>query len=84
MFTLLTPLIADMHREALLDEAEIERRGRLVQGARPTIPAWRRLVGRTAAGLGRAFTRAAGAADPTIGTRGAETSPRGGIASLAA
>jgi hypothetical protein len=73
MISTLMPLIADLHRNELLAEAEAERRARLALGASPATPAWRRLLGRAIGTMSVALGAIARWLDPATssGTSGA-------------
>ena len=55
--------LAAIHVQELIDEAAIERRGRLVRKGQSRVPAWRR-------SLGGLFVSAARSIDPTIEATG--------------
>ncbi len=76
----LAPYIAALHQQDLLEEAEIGRRVKLVEGEVPQVPAWRRGLGSGARGLSSLLASAARVIDPTDDaepTSGRSTGDRG-------
>ena len=59
--------IADLRREELLRDAELERRARLARGAQPRVPRWRRGAGRALGAVSVALAALAQRADPASG-----------------
>ena len=57
----LTPYLAAIHRQELLDQAEARRLARAARSTGTDVPAWRR-------SLGSLFASAAGTLDPSIDT----------------
>ena len=70
----IAPYIAAIHLNDLLQDAEIARRAKLAESSQPSIPAWRRR-------LGRFLAFAARSVDPSIGER---SSNRRGARAMAA
>ena len=62
--------LARLHQEALICEAELDRRAKLGRDSRMTVPAWRR-------GLSGLLTSAARSLDPSIEVRHASPVPSG-------
>jgi hypothetical protein len=58
--------IAALHQQDLLEEAEIQRKVKLLRGSQPNVPAWRRGLGSGARGLSGLFASAARSLDPSV------------------
>lgn len=65
------PYLATIHLQNLLDEAELERRARLVRKGQPGVPAWRRSVGGFLASAARSLDPSVAEAAPS--TKGRRT-----------
>jgi hypothetical protein len=63
----LAPLIAALHQQDLLDEAELVRQARMYRAVEPDSSTWRRTLARVANGLSYYFASAAGSIDPGSG-----------------
>jgi hypothetical protein len=66
----LFPYLIALHQQDLLEEAELVRRARLSDAANPSVPAWRR-------SLGRLFASAARSLDASVETE-SESRPTAG------